>query len=204
MPDTLSQSLQSWQNFYLLMGGASATLVGLMFVAIWLGSNFFTEQTVVGIRTFVSPTLMHFVYVLITSAVLVIPTVTRTFLGIVLLLTGLISLGISLSGVPYMHHQYRTQQTDMTDWMWYFLIPSASYLLYVVSGVALLKGAGQAFNALAGATVLLLIVGIHNAWDLVVWFVLRKRPTPKRSDPPKRGASGRARDEDHPQTHGTR
>jgi hypothetical protein len=134
---------------------------------------------------------MHFVYVLITSAVVVIPTVTRTFLGVLLLLAGLISLGVSLSGVPFMHHQYRTQATDMTDWVWYFLIPVASYLLYVVSGVALLKGASQALNALAGASILLLGVGIRNAWDLVVWFVLRKRPTPRRSDPPKRGASGR-------------
>lgn len=191
MPDTLSQSLQAWQNFYVLMGGASATLVGLMFVAIWLGSNLFTQQSVVGLRTFVSPTLMHFVYVLITSVLVLVPTVTRTFLSILLLLVGLISLGISLSGVPYMRHQYRRQQTDMTDWMWYFLIPSASYLLYVGSGVALLKGASQALNALAGATVLLLVVGIHNAWDLVVWFVLRKRDTPERSDPPEPGASGR-------------
>src|SRR2546425_7605705 len=79
----------------------------------------------------------------------------------------------------------------MTDWVWYFLIPSASYLLYVVTGVALLKGASQALNALAGASILLLVVGIRNAWDLVVWFVLRKRSTPRRSDPSKRGASGR-------------
>ncbi|HEX9532038.1 MAG TPA: hypothetical protein VGA58_04605 [bacterium] len=178
MPDPLSQSLQTWQNFYLLMGGASATLVGLMFVAIWLGSNLFTEQTLAGLRTFVSPTLMHFVYVLITAAVVVIPTMTRTVLSVLLLLVGLISLAISLSGVPYMHHQYRKQQTDITDWVWYFLIPSASYLLYVAAGVALLKGASQALNALAGASVLLLVVGIHNAWDLVVWFVLRKRDTP--------------------------
>lgn len=134
---------------------------------------------------------MHFVYVLITSAVLAIPTVTRAFLSILLLVVGLISLGISLSTVPYMDHQYRTRQTDMTDWVWYFLIPSASYLLYAVSGVALPKGASQALNALAGATVLLLIVGIHNVWDLVVWFVLRKRPTPRRSVPPRQGASGR-------------
>lgn len=190
MPDTLTQSLQTWVNFYLLMGGASATLVGLMFVAIWLGSNLFTEQSVVGLRTFVSPTLMHFVYVLITSAVVVIPTVTRTFLSILLLLTGLLSLGISLSGVPYMHHQYRRQQTDMTDWTWYFLIPSVGYLLYVGSGVALFKGASQGLNALAGASILLLVVGIHNAWDLVVWFVLRKRDTPQRSDPGGPGASG--------------
>jgi len=98
-------------------------LVGLMFVAIWLGSNLFTEQSVVGLRTFMSPTLMHFVYVLITSAVVLIPTVTRTFLGILLLLVGFISVGISLSGVPYVRHQYRRQQTDMTDWMWYFLSP---------------------------------------------------------------------------------
>ena len=42
------------------MGGASATLVGLMFVAFGWGRTF-TEQSVVGLRTFVSPTPMHFV-----------------------------------------------------------------------------------------------------------------------------------------------
>ncbi|HVH31429.1 MAG TPA: hypothetical protein VNA31_07170 [bacterium] len=190
MPDTLSQSLQTWQSFYLLMGGASATLVGLMFVAIWLGSGLFTEQSVVGLRTFMSPTLMHFVYVLITSAVVVIPTVTGTFLSILLLLTGLVSLGICLSGVPYMHRQYRKQQADITDWVWYFLVPSASYLLYVASGIALLLGTSQALNALAGASVLLLIVGIRNAWDLVVWFVLRKRDAPEPSHPREPGPAG--------------
>ena len=39
MPDTLSQALRDWQNFYILAGGASATLAGLMFVAISLGST---------------------------------------------------------------------------------------------------------------------------------------------------------------------
>lgn len=89
-----------------------------------------------------------------------------------------------------MHRQYRKQQADMTDWVWYFLVPSASYLLYVASGVALLQGVSHALNALAGASVLLLIVGIRNAWDLVVWFVLRKRDTPKPSHPREPGAAG--------------
>jgi hypothetical protein len=174
MPDTLSQSFHNWQNFYLLVGGASATLVGLMFVAISLGSNLFTKQNIVSLETFVSPTLIHFVYVLITSAVVLIPTVTTTVLSILLLLVGLISLGLTIKAVPYMHGQYRKRQADMTDWVWYFLIPSASYLLYVGTGVALLKGVSQAVDGLAWASVLLLVVGIRNAWDLVVTMVLMK------------------------------
>lgn len=49
-----------------------------------------------------------------------------------------------------MHRQYRKQQADMTDWVWYFLVPSASYLLYVASGVALPKGASNALNTWRG------------------------------------------------------
>lgn len=45
-------SLRDWQNFYVLMGGASATLTGLMFVAISLGMNLArNEQTDEAIRT---------------------------------------------------------------------------------------------------------------------------------------------------------
>jgi hypothetical protein len=65
MPEALAQPLQRWHDFYLLVGGAAATLVGLMFVAISLGSRLITEQSIPGLRVFVTPTIIHFIYVLV-------------------------------------------------------------------------------------------------------------------------------------------
>jgi len=143
MPDTLSQALRDWQNFYILVGGASATLAGLMFVAISLGSTLITRKDIPALRVFVSPTLIHFVYVLATSAVVLIPIVTRTSLGVMLLLAGIVSLGWTLSTQPQMRRSDRPGDIDAHDWIWYLVAPSAAYLLYIGTGIALLGGPGR-------------------------------------------------------------
>ncbi len=174
MPDTLSQTLHDWQTFYFLVGGAAAGLVGLTFVAITVGSGLISKQDISGLRTFVNPTLIHFIYVLVTASVAVIPTVTRTQLGILLVLAGLISSGRALSVLPFMRQQYERHVVDMHDWVWYFLVPLASYLIYVGTGTGLLLGTGQALNGLAWASILLLVAGIRNTWDMVLWFMMLK------------------------------
>jgi hypothetical protein len=179
MPDTLSQALRDWQNFYLLIGGGAASLAGLMFVAISLGSGLIKKDGNNGLRVFVSPTLIHFIYVLVTALVVVIPSVTRTRLGILLLLVGLISTGRSISMVPFMREGHRQQIIDMHDWTWYLVAPSVSYLLFVGTGVGLLLGIGQVLDLLAIASVLLLVAGIRNAWDFVTYLILRQNEPPR-------------------------
>ena len=72
--------LQQWQNFYMLLGGASATLVGLMFIAISLGSGRWTPEDRLllnaSFSAFMSPTFIHFVYVLVTAVVVLVPTLS--------------------------------------------------------------------------------------------------------------------------------
>ncbi len=91
MPDSLAQPLQRWHDFYLLVGGAAATLVGLMFVAISLGSRLITERSLPALRVFVTPTIIHFIYALVIATVVVIPTVRRMPLGGLLVLVGILS-----------------------------------------------------------------------------------------------------------------
>lgn len=174
MPDTLSQTLRDWQTFYFLVGGAAAGLVGLTFVAITVGSGTITKQNIAGLRTFVNPSLIHFIYVLVTSAVVVMPGITRMQLGILLMLAGLVSAGRAVSTVPFIWQQYRRHVVDMHDWAWYFLAPMASYLLYAGTGAALLRGSGRALTVLAWATIMLLVAGIRNTWDMVLWFMILK------------------------------
>jgi hypothetical protein len=41
MDNTFSQALSEWTAFYALMGGAAATLLGLLFVAVSVRLNIF-------------------------------------------------------------------------------------------------------------------------------------------------------------------
>jgi len=105
MPETLAQPFQKWHDFYLLSGTAAASLVGLMFVAISLGFRLITERSLPSLRVYVSPTLIHFIYVLVIATVVMIPTLTRMLLGVLLVLVGLLSFGRALVSIPYMRQQ---------------------------------------------------------------------------------------------------
>lgn len=179
---------QPWQNFYMLIGGAAATLTGLLFIAISIGSGRWKPEERPLLRTaynaFLSPTFMHFVYVLVTAAVVLVPTLTETVLGIMLVLAGLGSLGWILRHLPFLRERFRLGALDRSDLAWYSLMPAIGYVLYLDAGIGLLKTAagratrGEALNALAAASVLLLVIGVRNAWDLVVFQVLRGLEAP--------------------------
>jgi len=180
--------LQPWQNFYMLLGGASATLVGLMFIAITLGQTRWRPEErptlTASFNAFLSPTFIHFVYVLVTAAVVFVPTLSDGVLGALLALTGAGSLGHIARNLPFVRERYRVRTIDRSDLFWYSLMPSVGYVLYLDAGIGLLRAAaggpprGQALNALAAASVLLLVIGVRNAWDLVVFLVLRRLDTP--------------------------
>jgi hypothetical protein len=157
--------LQDWQSFYILVGSAAATLVGLMFVAMSVGSRAITPKDVTGLRVYASPTVVQFLYVLATSAVVLFPTLSRTLLGVLLAVTGLASGMRAIAGLPVM----RRSRLDVHDWTWYFIAPSVSYLLFVAAGLGLLLRARQAATGLAVAMILLLVAGIRNAWDLIIY-----------------------------------
>jgi hypothetical protein len=62
------------------------------------------------------------------------------------------------------------------DWLFHVLLPSAAYGTMVVSAFMVRWNAGEALFATAAAVLLLLFIGIHNAWDAVTYHVFSKRP----------------------------
>src|ERR1700679_362025 len=71
MPHTM---LESWHDFFTLVGASAATLVGLMFVAASVGTGLFTGEKEIGLRTFLSPTVVAFGVVLASCVVGVLPS----------------------------------------------------------------------------------------------------------------------------------
>jgi hypothetical protein len=55
------------------------------------------------------------------------------------------------------------------DWIWFVGLPFLSYLLLLFAGVGFLVEVPFAMYGVAAGLVLLVITGIRNAWDLVLW-----------------------------------
>jgi hypothetical protein len=134
---SLAGLLQAWHDFFSVIGASAATLVGLMFVAVSIGAgSFSSERGKIAIRTFLSPTVLHFSAVLIASLVAMIPNETWTSFGILLCVVGLIGAGYSLWNSRRMSKHGITATIDIIDRLWYASLPILFYLLIVAAGIS--------------------------------------------------------------------
>jgi hypothetical protein len=172
MHGSLTDQLREWHDFYMLVGTASATLVGLMFVSASIGASIYNESHRGAMRAFVTPTVVHFSALLFICILVMVPSHTFMTLGVLLGIGGL--LGIAHSGIavftPLVRHRFTV---DLSDSMFYALIPVLGYVLVAASGIMLLVQSSWSFNVIAAAVLVLLVAAIRNAWDMTVWAVIR-------------------------------
>ncbi len=118
MQETLNEILRAWQNFYMLAGGTSASLMGLVFVAASLAARLLdVDIATVGARAFVTPIIIHFSAVLVIAMLFMIPTHTTASLGIYLGLGGVAGLAYSsVTGVQLWQHHCERARVKRTDW----------------------------------------------------------------------------------------
>jgi len=163
-----------WHDFYALIGTASATLVGLMFVAASVGTGVFTSERQVALRTFLSPTVVAFSVVLGTSLIGVLPISDWRVPGLLLVGTGLLGTVYSWRVWRRMLHGGIVQRIDLEDRVWYTIIPAMAHFVLATAGVALGIETDAACAILAVGVCLLRLAGIRNAWDMTTWIVLRR------------------------------
>lgn len=178
-------AIAGWENFYVIVGSSAGALIGLQFVVITLIADMpVVSET--GAQAFATPTIVHFSAVLLLSAVLCAPWHA---MGPAAILLGLIGLG----GIIYelvVAWRMRTQiayKPVLEDWMFHLILPFAAY--GTLAGAALAAGSDgrDAMFGVGGAALLLLFIGIHNAWDAVTYHVFTIR---RRSEAPAKPGEG--------------
>lgn len=171
MTDSFVQALHDWQNFYFMIGTASATLIGLMFVAVSLGADMPSARDLTGVNTFVTPILIHFISVLAIAGIMLVPTMRLASLDMTLLVVGtLFTLYSIWVGWQFMRHPSSGNYTR-SDWKWYVIFPVVGDGLVVLTGLWLyMTGTTEALNLLAVAAAILLVVSLRNTWDLMLWI----------------------------------
>jgi hypothetical protein len=173
MTGMIAKELNEWHDFYVLVGTAGATLLGLLFVAVSLGAGYLTEQRQAATRTFISPVVVHFTSVFFLSAIALFPSHRADFFAVLIGATAVIGATLST------WITIKVVRTDMTnyveDYFAYGMLPGLGYLALFAAAVSIYLEKGFGLDALAGALLLLTVVNIRNAWDLLLTMVRRPR-----------------------------
>lgn len=169
--------LAEWDSFYVIVGSAAGGLIGLQFVVLTLIAQKPPRRAAEAGAAFATPTIVHFATVLLLSAALRAPWHEITSAQTVWGLVG--ALGVIYAGV--VARRMRTQtayRPGLEDWAFHLLLPLAAYLLLALSALGAPAYVHNALFAVGTAALLLLFIGIHNAWDAIVYhvFVNMQRP----------------------------
>ena len=173
-----------WENFYVIVGSSAGALIGLQFVVITLIASmpFVDGQAQAG-EAFGTPTVVHFGFVLALSALLSAPWHQASSAALLWGLVGVVGIAYEIIVVRRMRAQ-NLYRPVFEDWLFHVFLPLAAYAMLAGSSYEARWNLGVALFIVAAAALLLLFVGIHNAWDAVTYHIYVSRP--RRMDPDRR------------------
>ena len=165
------RALAEWQNFYVIVGSSAGALIGLQFVVLSLIANNPTVR--VDPQTggaFSTPTIVHFSAVLTLAALLCAPWAALETPALVCGAAGLAGLGYGATVIRRIRRQ-TAYRLELEDWLFYALLPFAAYVILIATPFVARWHVHEALFGVAAAVLLLLLIGIHNAWDAVTYHI---------------------------------
>jgi hypothetical protein len=174
--------LNGWANYYVIVGSAAGALVGLQFVVMTLMANMPVSRIDAQAGdTFGTPTVVHFAVVLFLAAVGCAPWGGIEGVAVV---WGMVGLG----GVIYVVIVARRMRRQTAyspvfeDRLFHVVLPLAAYMVLAGSAGVAFHSTRPALFVVGAIALLLLFIGIHNAWDAVTYSVFVHRREDARRD----------------------
>jgi hypothetical protein len=164
--------LTEWNSFYVIVGSSAGALIGLQFVVLTLIAERPPVSVAEAGAAFSTPSVVHFGVVLFLSAIGVAPWKGIATISI---FWGVVGVGGMVYGLV-VARRMRLQSVYrpvFEDWLFHVLIPLAAYAMLAGSAYAARSHARQFLFFVGATTLLLLFVGIHNAWDAVTYHLFR-------------------------------
>jgi len=167
--------LTEWQNFYVIVGSAAGALTGLQFVVMALIADMpAMEQESEAITAFSTPSVVNFGAVLLLSAVLAMPWHGITPVSIVWGVAGVVGvLYTAITGWRF--NRQRAYSPVFEDYFYRVILPLIGYFILFDAALAAKSRESAALFQVAVVVLMLLFIGIHDAWDNATYLVFYKR-----------------------------
>ena len=167
--------LPMWEAFFIIVGSSAGALTGLQFVVMALVTESSATRDSHTIDTFGTPTIVHFCAVLLVSAVLSAPWPELRGAAVITAISGGAGIVYTLIVIRRARRS-TTYKPEMEDWIWHCTLPLVGYVTLFVSSIALERYHVLALFGVAVFSLLLLFIGIHNAWDTVTYVTVAMNP----------------------------
>ena len=164
MWQVFSQQVQQWQLFFATVAGASATLMGLIFLSLSLKLEVLRQVKDTRIRQIAWQTFSNFFFLIMFALVFLVPEQTPTGLALPILIICAVAIGITVSQAAQARRSGAVLSRLLRD-----SVPSLVAYLGLVAVIALLlRGAMQSLVWLLPVVIILLAIAVRNAWTLLV------------------------------------
>lgn len=165
--DVDQATFASWHDFYLTMGTASASLIGLLFVALSINLDAVTGPSRDDLRAFAEQAFSSFTVVLLIAALFLIPTGGPSSIGVAYVLLGCGAGARMLRRAPAVRRGLRQGRPGGAVF-WRFILPVAATLGLLASGLGLVAGQPSSLYWLVAVIIGLLMSAARSSWDLLV------------------------------------
>ena len=184
MPEPAGSTLAVWESFYVIVGSSAGALIGLQFVVIALLAETRRKSSEKEVDAFATPTILHFGAALLVSSILSAPWPSLVGASFALGICG--CAGVVYGAIVTQRARHQTSyKLVMEDWIWHVTLPLVAYAALAAAAFALGRYSRVSLFVVAGTALLLLFIGIHNAWDTVTYIVLtRARQDSGNREPP--------------------
>jgi hypothetical protein len=188
MHEAIASPLAAWESFYVIVGSSAAALTGLQFVVIALIQEVGARSTHREIDAFGTPQIVHFCAALLLAATLSAPWHTLSNAGLAIGATGI--AGVIYSAIVIKRARRQTGYRPVfEDWLWHAVLPFLAYTALVIAALILRHNPSPALFVIGAASLLLVFIGIHNAWDTVTYITLERSQPPKEQQGPSKAVS---------------
>lgn len=171
MEETARLPLLAWETFYVIVGSSGAALTGLQFVAMALISESRHRSSSVRFETsdrtiaaFSTPKIVHFCAVLLVAAIMSAPWHGLSSIAVALGACGIAGLTYGVIVLRRARRQ-TAYRPVFEDWLWHTVLPLVAHALLLISAIALRSYPERVLFVIGATALLLLFIGIHNAWD---------------------------------------
>ena len=176
-------TLLAWENFYIIVGSSAGALTGLQFVVMALAAETEINTDTGEVDAFGTPTIVHFCAVLLVSAILSMPWSEISQAATVVGICGALGIGYTLI-VIRRAGRTKNYKPETEDWIWHTVLPLMAYVILLVSAIWMPFNHAPALFGIATFALLVLFIGIHNAWDSVTYMAVKSLERRKGAKPP--------------------
>ena len=162
---TINEITKQWQMFYAMLGGATATLMGLLFVSLALHSSSIHEEENSHFKRLARLTFSNYLMLLMLSLQMLVPIASKVQIVIPV-------AGVSVVGLFWTIF-LRNKGLDKADPNTSFLVRSyrmalVSYLALIFLAYALISSPELALYIMLSPVLMLVISSVRNSWGLMM------------------------------------